>query len=71
MGAFDEAKGKAKDVVGDLTDNPSLEREGELQQAKGRAEREADTSRLEAKAKDAKAEVLEEAQEAAERARKH
>lgn len=33
----DRAAGKAKDVVGDVTNNPSLEREGEQQNASGRA----------------------------------
>jgi uncharacterized protein YjbJ (UPF0337 family) len=71
MGAFEEAKGKAKEMIGDVTDNPTLEREGEAQRAKGEAEREATQARVEAEAKDAKAAVLEEAQEAAEQARKH
>jgi len=71
MGVFEEAKGKAKEVIGDLTDDPDLEREGRAQQEKGEAEREATRARVEADAKDEKAEVLEEAQAAAERARKH
>ena len=31
MGVFEEAKGKVKEAVGDLTDNPDLQREGEAQ----------------------------------------
>jgi uncharacterized protein YjbJ (UPF0337 family) len=71
MGVFEEAKGKAKEVIGDMTDDPDLEREGQAQKNKGEAEREAEQDRMKAKAKDAKAEVLEEAQEAAQHAREH
>jgi uncharacterized protein YjbJ (UPF0337 family) len=39
MGAFEEAKGKVKQAVGDVTDNPDLRREGQAQQDKGDAER--------------------------------
>lgn len=55
MGAFEEAKGKVKEAVGDLTNNPDLEREGEAQAEKGEAEREATAARAEAKAHEAKA----------------
>jgi uncharacterized protein YjbJ (UPF0337 family) len=34
-GKWDEAKGKAKEAAGDLTDDPDLEREGEKDQVKG------------------------------------
>ncbi|HEY7668907.1 MAG TPA: CsbD family protein [Actinomycetota bacterium] len=34
-GKWDEAKGKAKEAAGDLTDDPDLEREGEKDQMKG------------------------------------
>ena len=57
MGAFEEAKGKAKAAVGELTDNPDLVREGEAQKDKGEAEHEATEARVEAKAHEAKAEV--------------
>jgi uncharacterized protein YjbJ (UPF0337 family) len=55
MGVFEEAKGKAKEAVGDLTNNPDLQREGEAQASKGEAEREATEARAEAKAHEAKA----------------
>jgi uncharacterized protein YjbJ (UPF0337 family) len=32
---FDKAKGHAKEAVGDLTDNPDLEREGKIDRATG------------------------------------
>ena len=69
MGVFEEAKGKAKEALGDLTDEPKLQREGEAQAAKGEAEREATEARAEARAHEAKAEVHEVDQEAAERAK--
>jgi uncharacterized protein YjbJ (UPF0337 family) len=69
MGAFEELKGKAKEAVGDLTNNPDLVREGQAQKDKGEAEREATEARMEAKAHEAKAEVNEARQEAAERAK--
>ncbi len=69
MGAIEELKGKAKEAVGDLTDNPDLAREGEAQKKKGEAEREADQARAEAKAHEAKAREKEIEQELAERAK--
>jgi uncharacterized protein YjbJ (UPF0337 family) len=33
VGVFKEAKGKPKDAVGDLTNNPDLQREGQAQKA--------------------------------------
>ena len=59
MGVFEEAKGKVKEAVGDLTNNPDLEREGEAQKEKGQAEREATQARAEAKAHEAKAKAHE------------
>ena len=45
MGIVEEAKGKIKEAVGDITDNPELQEEGRAQAEKGEAEREAtDTS---------------------------
>jgi uncharacterized protein YjbJ (UPF0337 family) len=38
-GAWDKAKGKVKEGVGDATDNESLEHEGRADQAKGDAEK--------------------------------
>ena len=36
MGAIDEAKGKAKEAVGDVTDNDRLKSEGKVDQGKGK-----------------------------------
>jgi uncharacterized protein YjbJ (UPF0337 family) len=69
MGVFEEAKGKAKEALGDVTDDPKLRREGEAQAEKGEAEREATEARAEAKAQEARAEAHEVEQEAAERAK--
>jgi uncharacterized protein YjbJ (UPF0337 family) len=70
MGVFEEAKGKVKEAVGDLTNNPDLQREGQAQKKKGEAEREATEARAEAKAHEAKAKGHEIEQEAAEAAKK-
>lgn len=35
-GKFDEAKGRAKEAVGDLTDDDDLQREGQVDQASGK-----------------------------------
>ena len=69
MGVFEEAKGKIKEAVGDLTDNPDLEREGEAQKEKGEAERKATQARAEAKKHEATAKADEVEQEVAERAK--
>jgi uncharacterized protein YjbJ (UPF0337 family) len=69
MGVFEEAKGKIKEAVGDLTDNPDLEREGEAQKDKGEAERKATEARAEAKKHEATAKAHEVEQEVAERAK--
>jgi uncharacterized protein YjbJ (UPF0337 family) len=66
MGVFEEAKGKVKEVAGDVTDNPDLQREGRAQREKGESEREATQARAEAKAHDVKAKEKEFEQEAAE-----
>ena len=71
MGAFEEAKGKVKEKVGEWTDNPELVREGEAQDDKGEAEREATQARAKAKAHEAEAEVHEARQEAAEQPSSH
>ncbi len=70
MGVFEEAKGKVKEAVGDLTNNPDLKREGQAQEKKGEAEREATQARAEAKAHEAKAKMHEVEQEAAETAKR-
>lgn len=67
MGVFEEAKGKAKEAVGDVTNNPDLEREGRAQKDKGEAEREAKQARAEAKAHEVKAKEKELEQEMAQR----
>lgn len=36
MGAVDETKGRAKEVVGDATGNDKLKSEGKVDQAKGK-----------------------------------
>lgn len=36
MGAFDEAKGRAKEAAGDLTGDKDLEREGKVDKAAGK-----------------------------------
>ena len=65
MGAFEEVKGKAKQAVGDLTDNADLKREGQAQQKKGEAEADAQKARAKAKAHEAEAEAHETAERAA------
>jgi len=65
MGVFEEAKGKVKEVVGEVTDKPDLQREGIAQKEKGEAEREATEARAEAKAHEAKAKAHEVEQEVA------
>jgi uncharacterized protein YjbJ (UPF0337 family) len=69
MGAFEEAKGKVKEAVGDLTDNDDLKREGGAQKQKGEAEREATQARAEAKVHETRAREKEAEQEAAESAK--
>jgi uncharacterized protein YjbJ (UPF0337 family) len=69
MGVFEEAKGKVKEVVGDVTNNPDLEREGEAQKSKGEAEREATQARAEAKAHEAKAKAHEAEEKVAQEAK--
>ena len=36
MGAIDEAKGKGKEAVGDLTDDGKLKNEGRIDEVKGK-----------------------------------
>jgi uncharacterized protein YjbJ (UPF0337 family) len=66
MGVVEQLKGKAKQVVGDVTDNDVLKLEGEAQDDKGAEERKEATARAEAKAHEAKAEVAEHKQDVAE-----
>ena len=67
MGAFEQAKGKIKETVGDVTNDADLEQEGKAQKEKGKAEREADQERAKAKGHEAKAKAHEAEQELAER----
>lgn len=67
MGAFEEAKGKIKKAIGDLTDNPDLQREGHAQSEKGEAEQEASQAQAEAEAREAEAAARDAEQRGAER----
>jgi uncharacterized protein YjbJ (UPF0337 family) len=69
MGIGEEVKGKAKEVVGDITDNDALKEEGEAQTDKVRAERDATEARAKAKAHEAEAKEKELEQKTAERAK--
>jgi len=69
MGIFEKAKGKAKEAIGDVTDNAELQAEGRAQKDKGQAEHEANKAEAEAKAHEAKAKEKELEQEVAERAK--
>jgi uncharacterized protein YjbJ (UPF0337 family) len=55
MGVLEEAKGKLKQAVGDLTDNDALRIEGEAQAEKGDEERKATESQAKAKAHETRA----------------
>ena len=54
-GVVEDVKGKAKDLIGSITNNERLEREGEAQQDKAQAERE--VAKKEAQADKARAEA--------------
>ena len=41
-GTFDEAKGRAKEAAGDLTDDDDLKREGKVDQAVGKVKEKVD-----------------------------
>jgi uncharacterized protein YjbJ (UPF0337 family) len=43
MGAVDDAKGKAKEAVGDATGNRALKREGQVDKGKGKVKDAVDT----------------------------
>jgi uncharacterized protein YjbJ (UPF0337 family) len=45
MGNFEETKGRAKQAVGDLTDNDDLRREGKLDETSGKAKRKVDEAK--------------------------
>ena len=42
MSSTDETKGRIKQAVGDLTDDKDLKREGEIDEAAGKAKKKAD-----------------------------
>ena len=65
MGSFEEAKGRVKEAVGDLSDNPELRREGRAQEEKAEDEREATQARAEARDHQARARERESAEKAA------
>jgi uncharacterized protein YjbJ (UPF0337 family) len=66
MGVFEEGKGKAKEAIGDLTNDPKLREEGMAQKEKGQAERQAAQERAKAKAHDVESKEKELEQQAAE-----
>ena len=66
MGAVEEAKGKLKQAVGDVTDNEALQAEGQAQSDKGAEERQETEARAKAQAHEKKAAMHEAKQEAVE-----
>ena len=66
-GVVEDLKGKAKEVVGEIKDDPRLRREGEAQQNKARSERDAATHEAEAEKARAKARAHEAEQAARQR----
>lgn len=60
MGAFEEAKGKAKEAAGEIIDDPDLQREGEAQKEKGEAQREEQEAHTKAKAEEMEQDAAEE-----------
>ncbi|HUM10970.1 MAG TPA: CsbD family protein [Myxococcaceae bacterium] len=65
-GLTDKVKGKVKELAGEVADDPGLENEGKLDQAKGSMKNAGEN--LKEKAKEALGVPAEEAKEAAERA---
>jgi uncharacterized protein YjbJ (UPF0337 family) len=65
MGAIEEAKGKVKQAIGDLTDDADLHQEGSAQEAKGQHEEAEDAARAEARAHAEKADQYEQDERAA------
>lgn len=64
MGAFDEAKGKAKEAAGSLSGSDDLRNEGQAQQEKGQKEDEAARLRAQANAEEGKADAAEDREQA-------
>jgi uncharacterized protein YjbJ (UPF0337 family) len=48
MGILDKIRGRAKQAAGDVTDNPSLRREGVAEERKGEAKEELDAAQKKA-----------------------
>ena len=69
MSVFEQAKGKVKEAVGDITDNEALKTEGEAQVDKGYEETKETKAKAEAQAHEKKAELLDEKQKLAEEAK--
>ena len=68
MGVFEQIKGKAKEVAGEVTGNEALEQEGSAQVDKGVEQSKADAAQAEAKAHEKAAEVADKRQDLAEKA---
>jgi len=69
MSFVEQAKGKVKEAVGDVTDNDALKAEGEAQVDKGYEESKETEAKAKAKAHEKKAEMHEQKQKLAEDAR--
>lgn len=67
MSVIERAKGKLKQAVGELRDDPILTEEGRAQEAKGEAASHASRARVDAAVADAEASVHEARQRGAER----
>ena len=65
-GVVAEVKGKVKQAAGDLSGNPDLEKSGQTDEARGRAQREATQDRVTAKAHEVKSRMAGKAQDATE-----
>jgi uncharacterized protein YjbJ (UPF0337 family) len=63
MGAFEEAKGKAKEAVGSVTGSDELREEGQAQQRKADEERRAERARTDAERHETRAETHERSEE--------
>ncbi len=68
-GISDKSVGLAKELVGTLLGNESLQRQGEAQQDRASEEMKALRKQAEAQAKENKADTLEQSQKAAQRAK--
>ena len=66
-GIVDKVFGLTKEILGEVVGNERWQKEGEAQQAKGTEKLKALRKQLEAQAKEAKAEVYEQKQKAAQR----